>query len=412
MHHTLYISDFQKPRSTDLGLGTTLFQAIGPWRSRLISPKRKMMKKWMEKLIEQFDFDWSDGGRSPSSKESAAAGLTEELATLLFIIDIFNKHLIDFDGHPVRKTREALDEFAREMMNSKNQPLEKVLFRFRQFFSTYRIDEATYLQKTFEDFRSIIWDFVDQLAEDISEEQKDDIEVRNHLERLKDAVESNSIADLKNQSRRFIDSYVEKQFKKEKRRSTKMRSIRKNLNTVKKQLGEANNTARVDHLTQAFNRRTFDEYCEQYWKLNHASKQPVTALVLDIDHFKKINDTYGHDVGDFVLKELVQLLKGLFTREADLVARTGGEEFAILLPDFTADHAMVKAEEVLAKVRGAAYVHDGREIRFTVSVGVAQLGDGESIAGWIKRADLALYNSKNTGRNKATLAPAPLKSVA
>ena len=371
-----------------------------------------MMKKWVEKLIEQFDFDWSDGRPKSGKHMETAASMSEERATLLYIIDVFNKHLIDFDGHPVRKTREMLDEFARELVHAEHQPMEKVLFRFRQFFSAYRIDEAAYLQKTFEDFRSIIWDFVDQLAEDISEELKEDLEVRTHLAQLKEAVESNSIAELKNQSRRFIDSYIEKQFKKEKRRSSKMKSIRKNLNTVKKQLGEANNTARVDHLTGAFNRKTFDEYTDQYWKLFKASRQPVTVMLVDIDHFKKINDSYGHDVGDFVLKELVTTLKSLFTREADLLARIGGEEFAILLPDFTSDHAMVKAEEVLNKVRGAAYVHDGREIRFTVSMGIAQLNEGENIAGWIKRADLALYNSKNTGRNKATLAPAPLKSVA
>lgn len=373
------------------------------------------MKKWVEKLVEQFDFDWSSQNGANGEGASAASisnGISEERATLLFIIDTFNKHLIDFDGHPVRKTRETLDEFAKELLSSQNQPLEKVLFRFRQFFSTYRIDEAAYLQKTFEDFRTIIWDFVDQLAEDISEDQKDDFEVRQSLDGLKEAVESNSIAELKNQSRKFIDSYIEKQFKKDKRRGTRMKTIRKNLNTVKKQLSEANNAARVDHLTGAFNRKTFDEYCDQHWKLYQASKQPVSIMLVDIDHFKKINDTYGHPVGDYVLKELVVSLKKLFPREADLLARIGGEEFAVILPDFALDHAVKKAEEVLAKVRSEVYVHDNREIRFTVSLGIAQLSDGEGMKAWIKRADLALYNSKNTGRNKYTVAPANLSRVA
>ncbi len=371
----------------------------------------KGMKKWVEKLIEQFDFDWAEGGTRQSAAIQAG-GISEERATLLFIIDTFNKHLVDFEGHPVRKTREVLDDFAKELLNPENASAEKVLFRFRQYYSTYRIDEAAYLQKTFEDFRSIIWDFVDQLAEDISEDQKDDLEVRQSLDELKEAVESNSIAELKNQSRKFIDSYMEKQFKKDKRRNTRMKSIRKNLNTVKKQLGEANNTARVDHLTQAFNRKTFDEYCDQHYKLFQASKQPVSILLVDIDHFKRINDTYGHDVGDYVLKELVNSLQKLFPRESDLLARIGGEEFAVILPDFNSDHAFKKAEEVLAKVRSEVYVHDGKEIRFTVSIGIAQLCEGESLAGWVKRADLALYNSKNTGRNKMTVAPATLTRVA
>lgn len=369
------------------------------------------MKKWVEKLIEQFDFEWNEG--SPHPRMNGEAGpISDERATLLFIIDIFNKHLIDFDGHPVRKTRETLDEFAREILSPKNQPLERVLFRFRQFFSTYRIDESAYLQKTFEDFRSIIWDFVDQLAADISEEQKEDFELMEHLNLLKDAVETNSIADLKNQSRRFIDSYVEKQFKKDKRRTTRMKSIRQNLNAVKKQLSEAHNSARVDHLTGSFNRKTFDEYSDQHFKLFQASKQPVCLMLVDIDHFKKINDTYGHDIGDFVLKELVGTLKGQFTRESDLLARIGGEEFAILLPDFQMEHALKKAEDVLSKVRAEVYVHEQHQIRFTVSIGIAQLCENETKEAWIKRADLALYNSKNTGRNRATAAPASLTRVA
>src|SRR6185437_5339899 len=95
------------------------------------------------------------------------------------------------------------------------------------------------------------------------------------------------------------------------------------------------------------------------------------------DHFKKINDTYGHPVGDFVLKELVATLNQLFTRDGEIVARIGGEEFAILLPDFQVGHAIKKAEEVLNRVRSQVYVHEGHKISFTVSIGIAELVQGE-----------------------------------
>ena len=134
--------------------------------------------------------------------------------------------------------------------------------------------------------------------------------------------------------------------------------------------------------------------------------------MVDIDHFKRINDTYGHPIGDFVLKELVKALQSLFMRDVDLVARMGGEEFAILLPDYNSEMALKKAEEVLERVRREAFIHEAHQIRFTVSLGVAELSPGESVAAWYKRADLALYNSKNTGRNKATVAPAALVKVA
>lgn len=363
----------------------------------------------MEKLIQQFDFDWAE---NPNGVGAKAMSMNEDRATLLFVIDTFNKHLIELEGHPVRQVREQLDGFARELMEPPAGNLERVLFRFRQFFSGYRIEESAYFQKTFEDFRTIIWDFVDQLAEDLGAEQQEDFEMRQNLENLKDAVESSSIDQMKNQSRKFIDCYMEKQFKKDKRRNSRLKTIRKNLNVVKKQLHEANDQMRTDHLTQAFNRKSFDEYCEQHKKLFQVSQQPVSVMMVDIDYFKRINDTHGHAVGDFVLKELVVSLKKMFTREADIIARIGGEEFAILLPDYQTDHVVVKAEEVLQRIRHEAYVHENREIRFTVSIGIAQLTHGEEVAAWIKRADMALYNSKNTGRNKVTVAPAPLKSVA
>jgi diguanylate cyclase len=367
------------------------------------------LKKWVEKLVEQFDFEWSDKDGKPGG---LPGGLTEERATLLFVIDTFNKHLLEIEGHPVRKMRETLDEFTKEILRPGEAGLEKVLFRFRQFFSSYRLAETSYFQKSFEEFRGIVWDLVDQLSEDMSEAQKEDFEIRHHLEELKEAVESNSMDYLKSESRKFIDCYVEKQFKKEKRASTRMKSIRKNLNVVKKQLTEANDTARLDHLTQAFNRKSFDEYCEQHRKLSMASHQPVTLMMLDIDHFKKINDTFGHPIGDFVLKELVKTLKSCFPRESDLVARIGGEEFAILLPDFKADAAMKKAEDLMARIRSEVYVHEDHQIRFTISMGISQWVEGEEISSWLKRADLALYNSKHTGRNRATVAPAPLHRVA
>jgi diguanylate cyclase len=371
----------------------------------------RLMKKWVEKLREQFDFDISS---HPGEGHAAgSANMSEEGATLLYIIDIFNKHMIEVEGHPVRKVRETLDEYAKELLNPKEKNgLERVLFRFRQFFGAYRMDETAYINKTFEDFRTIIWEFVDQLSDDIGKEQKEDFEIRQSLDELKEAVESNSIDVLKNQSRKFIDCYVEKQFKKDKRRNTRLKSIRKNMNVMKKQLGEAKDSARVDHLTQAYNRKTFDDYLKQHHNLFQASNEPVSLLMVDIDHFKRINDTFGHAIGDFVLTELVKTLKSMFTRESDLLARIGGEEFAIILPAFAAEHAMKKAEEVLHRVRSEAYVHEEREIRFTVSIGVAQLCTGEEAASWMKRADLALYNSKNTGRNKATLAAPSLTRVA
>lgn len=366
------------------------------------------MKKWVEKLIEQFDFEWS--GDSPENGKPQ--GLNDDRATLLFLLDIYNKHLLDVEDHPVRKVRETLDTLAKDLISPKDKSaVEQTLFKTRQFFSTYRIDETTYVQKTFEELRTIIWDFVSQLSDDMGQEQKDDLEIKHSLNELKEAVESNSLDDLKTHSRKFIDYYLEKQVKKDKRRSSRMKSIRKNLTKMKQQLGEVSTAAITDHLTGAYNRKAFDEQLRDLWGHFQTEGTPMSLVLVDIDHFKRINDTFGHPVGDFVLKELVSILKNQFSRDADFVGRIGGEEFAILMPEYTAPQALKRVEDLLARVRQEVFVQEQHQIRFTVSSGIAQLVNGESFSDWLKRADEALYNSKNKGRNCATLAPVALKAA-
>ncbi len=355
------------------------------------------LKQWIQKLIHQFDVDLGKGEINPK------VGLSDERATLIFIIDTFNKNLIEFDNHPVRKMREILDSFARELMDE-NSNIEKVLFRIRQFFSSYRLDEYSYVQKTFDDFRGIIWDFVDQLSEDFSLERAEDAVMRGNLNKLKEAVEANSIELLRDESRQFIDAYVEYQNTRDNRREERLGIVRENLEGVKKQLVEANQNMRFDHLTKAYNRKSFDEQINRHWKMFQISDVPVVLLALDIDHFKKINDRFGHAIGDHVLIECVKLLNEAFDGDSEFVARVGGEEFAILLPDYRLERAVKKGEKALEKIRKETLVHEGAEIRFTMSMGIAQLHKGESVEAWMKRADAALYESKTNGRNRCTIA--------
>lgn len=360
------------------------------------------MKQWVQKLIDQLDYDF--GGAEKSKARGKVPGrLSEERATILYMIDIVNKHLIDIDTHPVRRVREQLDEFTRQIMTAEKADLDKTLFNFRQFFASYRVAEYTYIRKTFEDFKGIIWNFVEQLSEDFAAEQADDNEVHKNLEQLKEAVEADSIDDLRRKSKEFIHYYVENQNKRAVRRSKRIKGIRKNLDLVKKQLSEADRNLKLDHLTQAYNRRSFDERLKEHAQVFHLDKTPVSLITLDIDFFKKINDTYGHDIGDFVLKECVRTLQSCFSRETDFVARIGGEEFAIVLSEHTLPHAVKRAEDTLARIRKEVFVTEGNELRFTVSMGLAQLREGESVDQWLKRADQALYNSKNNGRNRFTV---------
>jgi diguanylate cyclase (GGDEF)-like protein len=368
--------------------------------------RRPSLKQWMKKLVQQFDVEWGD----QDSVKKDPPQISEERATLLYLLDTYNKHLFEIDTQPIRRVRETLDGFARELVKPDTEETTKMLFKLRQFFSSYRIDEYSYIQKTFEDFKAIIWDFADHLGEDMTEEKNQDAQAQARLEGLREAVESNSIEELRAKSRDFINFYIGEQLKKDERRSKRLTSVRKNLNNVKKQLTEANHTMRVDHLTGAYNRKSFDEQLKNHARMFEFSRTPVSLIILDIDHFKKVNDTYGHDVGDFVIKECVRMMKEVFSRDVDFVARIGGEEFAIILPDMSFEEAANHCEKAMAMVRKEVIVQAGNEIRFTVSMGLAQIVETEPVEQWIKRADSALYESKSSGRNRLSIA-APHKIV-
>jgi diguanylate cyclase (GGDEF)-like protein len=114
-------------------------------------------------------------------------------------------------------------------------------------------------------------------------------------------------------------------------------------------------------------------------------------------------------MGDFVLVECVKMLKECFNRPNDFVARIGGEEFAVIVPDTSLEGALALAQSVLDKVRAETLVQDDMRIKFTISIGIAPLMKSESIEHWVKRADEALYDSKNSGRNKFTVASPQLQ---
>ncbi len=158
--------------------------------------------------------------------------------------------------------------------------------------------------------------------------------------------------------------------------------------------------AEHDYLTGAWSRRAFFGLAERERERIARSGGPLSLVVFDVDHFKSVNDSYGHAVGDRVLADLV-LRAGTVIRGIDACARLGGEEFAVLLPQTGAEHALLAAERLRATLEQSAVRCTGHGlVHYTVSVGVATLAAGETIAGLLERADAALYAAKQAGRNR------------
>ncbi len=171
--------------------------------------------------------------------------------------------------------------------------------------------------------------------------------------------------------------------------------------------------ATIDGLTQIPNHRHFQTLVTQQMEQAARYSQPASLLLFDIDHFKSFNDTYGHPIGDQVLKEVAKCVQGA-VRASDILARYGGEEFVVYLPQTDSTNAMMSAERVRSAVETMAIPHEsGKTLKVTISIGVCtfpDLADAKQML--IDNADKAMYFSKKTGRNRCTLYGADSEALA
>lgn len=165
-----------------------------------------------------------------------------------------------------------------------------------------------------------------------------------------------------------------------------------------KRIAQTLNEARTDALTGLPNRRMFDEELARRHAQWHRYGTTYSLLTFDIDHFKKFNDTYGHQAGDEVLKHIARVV-GHTLRETDVLARVGGEEFAALLASTTGRDSHAAADRARAAVEAAEVEYEGETLSVTISCGLAEPCEAESEIDILKRCDEALYASKNAGRN-------------
>ena len=165
--------------------------------------------------------------------------------------------------------------------------------------------------------------------------------------------------------------------------------------------------ALTDSLTGLPNHRCAQDRLNEEWAASLRNGNPLTLMVLDLDHFKRVNDTYGHDAGDIVLKEAAGMMRKAL-RVMDVICRIGGEEFLVICRDTDAKNASIIAERLRQSVEAGCIAAGGTEIKITISIGVASKdASTPDVQGLMKNADLATYESKTLGRNRVTIWDGP-----
>jgi diguanylate cyclase (GGDEF)-like protein len=185
------------------------------------------------------------------------------------------------------------------------------------------------------------------------------------------------------------------------------KTLERKVNRRTKELRDANKKlleiSNIDYLTNIPNRRYFFEAGSKSFYLAKREEKNLSIICIDIDYFKKINDTYGHNIGDEILKLLANTMAKI-VRKSDILARTGGEEFTILLNNMNGRNAFVFAEKLRNNIENLTYTNNDIKIKLTISLGISQMKkDDENLDSIIIRADKALYLAKEENRNKSVI---------
>lgn len=273
-----------------------------------------------------------------------------------------------------------------------------------RFADAARQAEQVQVGKTLGDMRTGLTACVEAFRASCAADAAADGRVAQVLDRLSKAVQTVPPADLKREVVAAVDLLARSLDERRRRQETELKSMAVRLDAATGELREAQRDSQTDGLTGLFNRRAFDLQLERSIRLRDDFSQLSTLVVFDADHFKHINDDFGHPAGDVVLRKLADTLVRAFPRRGDFVGRYGGEEFVVVLADVPLSAAVQLTERCLASIRDLRVEHGGSVIRVTVSAGVAQLAPRETAVSWIARADTALYGAKQAGRDRVVCA--------
>jgi diguanylate cyclase (GGDEF)-like protein len=322
------------------------------------------------------------------------------------------RHAFDLARQDARRTQSLFDQWAQHVVMGAEAPgskgpvsslSQRHFAELRSSFQTHRKIEQSEVTASQEVLRDVVWTFVSSLNRVTREDQFDDAKVGTTLTKLVQAVDHADPNDIR---RIALDAVQEVQTVLEARKNRQEKQVAElseKLTSMGSQLEVARRDSTIDGLTQLFNRRAFDEQLPRTVEMAKLRSCGASLLIIDIDHFKHVNDTWGHPAGDAVLRAVAHECSRVFKRKGDFVARYGGEELVVLLTDVNRSETWAQADRLRENVAGLKVTWETTQIHVTTSVGVAMWRNLETPEQWLSRADAALYRAKHEGRNQVDL---------
>lgn len=323
------------------------------------------------------------------------------IRALLFCIKEFSFDLTEIDAEGFKKEIDSL--CSRFLDDTKTSKLERIFAGHKKTILNFIEREKIYFNDRDEEFRNIIEVLTTGLTTIGQENHEFNARIYDRSMQLEKITYLDDIRKIKVALKQEVDQIKSNVQDKQARDAKQLASLSQEVSTLRLDVEKAQQASLTDGLTGTANRLAFDMHIRDLVERNAFSPVTCTMLVLDIDNFKQINDTYGHPVGDRVIKAMVQQCRNLI-RKDDFLARYGGEEFIILLYGMSLRQGHKRAKAICRATASTQYTIDEQSpdetIGFTVSIGVSALNRHDTAASFIERADKALYQAKQQGKNR------------
>lgn len=335
----------------------------------------------LQRLITELDFAGAIGESLGDIRRQLLIGINPALLaeTCLQVIELI------IEG--TREERKA----SRAFLSSLNESLSAVHVGF-----TESLDEGRALQNETRETREALVNELQAIDQSLAS--------HNSLDALKRTISGHMGAiNLLLQERESTAARERHLLTRLSTMESKLRLMKEETAEYKKRLTIQKHKLFLDSLTQVHNRAALDERLEQEYKRWLRYRTPLCMAIIDIDHFKNINDNYGHMAGDKALKVVAKALQSAL-RDTDFIARFGGEEFVVLLPNINPDKFQKPLETLRQTIKSIPFRFRDAKVEITISIGATLFKDGDNPSDVFERADKALYHAKNTGRDQVTLA--------
>jgi diguanylate cyclase len=363
-----------------------------------------------ERLADRRE-DRGSGDRLPR-RDGARA-----LETLSDVLVSLGRHAFDIEESTAEERRELFEGWSRHVAlrvpapgdepRADGGPARRNWAGVRHFVSRQRQAERSHVAASTGSLRAALWAVVQGLSWTVLEAQASDEKLRGELQRFLGEVREAPPEHIVKQVWSLVDRMQEIVAERQDRQNKHLNQLGEQMRIMRSELTAARRSMESDPLTRLFNRRAFDEQLERLAALNTISGDASTLVMVDIDHFKQVNDRHGHPAGDEVLRQLSRCLVNTFPRRTDFIARYGGEEFVVLFERDPLDQVRPLLQRLLEAVREMEVTVDDEVIRITISAGAAEQSPGEEHGSWLKRADDALYRAKRGGRDQVAEAGPP-----